>query len=176
MDKDLASVQEARDLVAAAHAAWQTWAKASQEQVDRVCAAMAEAGYAASERLGRLAQEETGYGVAAHKKLKNQFGSRTVWESIREVRTAGVIRHDPARRLYEIAWPMGVVAALVPSTNPTSTAFFKILIAVKARNAIVISPHPSAARCTYEATQTMALAAEAAGAPRGLIACRAPRS
>jgi acetaldehyde dehydrogenase (acetylating) len=171
MDKDLASVQEARDVVEAAHAAWQTWSKVSQEQADRVCAAMAEAGFAASERLGRLAQEETGYGVALHKKLKNEFGARAVWESIRDVRTVGVIRHDPARRLYEIAWPMGVVAALVPSTNPTSTAFFKILIAVKARNAIVVSPHPAAARCTFEAARTMAVAAEAAGAPKGLIAC-----
>jgi len=171
MDKDLASIQEARDLVAAAHAAWETWSRASQEQVDRVCAAMAEAGFQAAERLGRMAQEETGYGVALHKKLKNEFGSRAVWESIRDLKTVGVIRHDPARRLYEIAWPMGVVAALVPSTNPTSTTFFKTLIAVKARNAIVFSPHPSAARCTYEAAQTMALAAENAGAPGGLIGC-----
>jgi acetaldehyde dehydrogenase (acetylating) len=171
MDKDLASIQEARDLVAAAQAAWQSWSHASQEEVDRVCAAMAEAGYQASERLGRLAQEETGYGVALHKKPKNEFGSRNVWESIREVKTVGVIRHDAARRLYEIAWPMGVVAALVPSTNPTSTAFFKCLIAVKARDAIVVAPHPAAARCTYEAVQTMAQAAENAGAPHGLIGC-----
>src|SRR5512143_3957523 len=171
MDKDLASIQEARDLVAGAHAAWQVWSRASQQDVDRVCAAMAEAGYQASERLGRLAQEETGYGVAAHKKLKNEFGSRAVWESIRETRTVGVIRHDAARRLYEIAWPMGVVAALVPSTNPTSTAFFKCLIAVKARDAIVVAPHPAAARCTFEATEAMRLAAEAAGAPKGLIGC-----
>jgi acetaldehyde dehydrogenase (acetylating) len=171
MDKDLASIQEARDLVAAAHEAWKSWSRATQEQVDRVCAAMAEAGYQASERLGRLAQEETGYGVALHKKLKNEFGSRMVWESIRDVKTVGVIRQDPARRLYEIAWPMGVVAALVPSTNPTSTAFFKCLIAVKARDAIVVSPHPAARRCTYEAVATMAQAAENAGAPKGLINC-----
>lgn len=171
MDKDLASIQEARDLVAAAHAAWQVWSHVSQQEVDQVCAAMAEAGYQASERLGRLAQEETGYGVAAHKKLKNEFGSRAVWESIRETTTVGVIRHDPVRRLYEIAWPMGVVVALVPSTNPTSTAFFKCLIAVKARNAIVVSPHPSAARCTFESVEAMRLAAEAAGAPKGLISC-----
>ncbi|MBI4732975.1 MAG: aldehyde dehydrogenase family protein [Chloroflexi bacterium] len=171
MDKDLASIQEARDLVAAAHEAWKTWSKASQDQVDRVCAAMAEAGYQASERLGRLAQEETGFGVALHKKLKNEFGSRTVWESIRDLKTVGVIRHDPARRLYEIAWPMGVVAALIPSTNPTSTTFFKALISVKARNAVVFSPHPSATRCTCEAAQAMALASEAAGAPKVLINC-----
>src|SRR5512147_621306 len=164
MDKDLSSIQEARDAVARAYEAWKTWSKASQEQVDRVCAAMAEAGYTASERLGRLAQEETGYGVAAHKKLKNEFSSRRVWQSIRDLKTVGVIRHDPERRLYEIAWPMGVIAALVPSTNPTSTAFFKALIAVKARNAIIVSPHPAAAKCTCEAVRTMAVAAENAGA------------
>src|SRR5512143_680860 len=166
MDKDLASIQEARDKVQAAHAAWQVWSRAAQQDVDRVCAAMAEAGYQASERLGRLAQEETGYGVPSHKKLKNEFGSRSVWESIRDVKTVGVIHHDPSRRLYEIAWPMGVVAALVPSTNPTSTAFFKCLIAVKPRNAIVVSPPPSAARCTFESVEAMRLAAEAAGAPQ----------
>src|SRR5512135_422709 len=171
MDKDLASIQEARDLVAAAYAAWQVWSRVSQDQVDRVCATMAEAGYQASERVGRLAQEETGYGVAAHKKIKNEFGSRAVWESIRDVKTVGVIRHDASRRLYEIAWPMGIVAALVPSTNPTSTAFFKCLIAVKARNAIVVSPHPAAVRCTFEAVEAMRMAAEAAGAPKGLISC-----
>ncbi len=170
-DKDLASIQESRDLVNSAYEAWKIWSRASQADVDRVCAAMSAAGVQAAERLGRLAQEETGYGVAAHKKLKNEFGSRLVWESLRDLKTVGVIRHDPARRLYEIAWPMGVVAALIPSTNPTSTTFFKSLIAVKARNAIVFSPHPSARRCTYEAAQTMALAAENAGAPKGLIGC-----
>ena len=120
MDKDLSSIQEARDLASAAYDAWQKWRTASQVEGDRVCAAMAEAGYHASERLGRLAVEETGYGIPAHKKIKNEFGSRVVWESIRDVKTVGVIRHDPDRRLYEIAWPMGVIVALVPSTNPTS--------------------------------------------------------
>jgi acetaldehyde dehydrogenase (acetylating) len=171
LDKDLSSIQEGRDLAQQAYEAWKIWSHASQADVDRVCAAMAEAGYRASERLGRLAQEETGYGIAAHKKLKNEFGSRIVWESIRDLKTVGVIRHDPDRRIYEIAWPMGVVVALVPSTNPTSTAFFKALIAVKARNAIVFAPHPSAARCTFESVQTMAGAAESAGAPKGLIGC-----
>ncbi len=170
-DNDLSSIQEARDLVQKAQEAFRVWSRASQADVDRVCAAMAEAGYQASERLGRLACEETGYGIAAHKKLKNEFGSRWIWESIRDLKTVGVVRHDPARRLYEIACPMGVVAALIPSTNPTSTAFNKALIAVKARNAIVVSPHPAAARCTYESAQTMAIAAENAGAPAGLIGC-----
>ncbi len=171
MDKDLSSIQEARDLAKKAHEAWKIWSSASQAEVDRVCAAMAEAGCQAAERLGRLAQEETGFGVAAHKKLKNEFGARIVWESIRDLKTVGVIRQDSDRRIYEIAWPMGVVVALVPSTNPTSTAFFKCLIAVKSRNAIVLAPHPSAVRCTYESAQTMAVAAVAAGAPPGLIGC-----
>lgn len=171
LDKDLSSIQEARDLAQKAHEAWKSWSHASQAEVDYVCAAMAEAGYQASERVGRLAQEETSFGVAAHKKIKNQFGSRVVWASLRDLKTVGVVRHDPDRRLYEIAWPMGVVVALVPSTNPTSTAFFKALIAVKSRNAIVFAPHPSAARCTCEAVQTMAVAAENAGAPKGLISC-----
>lgn len=171
MDQDLSSIQESRDTVARAYEAWKAWSHASQADVDRVCEAMADAGYQASERLGRLAQEETGYGIAAHKKLKNEFGSRMVWQSIRDQKTVGVIRHDTDHHIYEIAWPMGVVAGLVPSTNPTSTTFFKALISVKARNAIIFSPHPSAKRCIYEAAQTMALAAENAGAPRGLINC-----
>ncbi len=171
LDRDLASIQEARDLSVAAHEAWQVWCRASQSDVDRVCAAMAEAGYRAAERLGTLAREETGFGVAEHKTIKNVLGSKVVWESIRDLKTVGVIGHDPVRRLYEIAWPMGTVAALVPSTNPTSTAYNKALIAVKARNAIVVSPHPSAARCTFEAVRTMAVAAENAGAPPGLVGC-----
>jgi acetaldehyde dehydrogenase (acetylating) len=171
LDKDLSSIQEARDLAQKAYDAWKSWSHASQAEVDRVCAAMAEAGYQAAERVGRLAQEETGFGVVAHKKIKNEFSSRLVWESIRDLKTVGVIRHDSDRRLYEIAWPMGVVVALVPSTNPTSTAFYKALIAIKSRNAIVFAPHPSAVRSTYEAVQTMAMAAENAGAPGGLIGC-----
>ncbi len=171
MDKDLASIQEARELAKKAHDAWQIWSRASQADVDRVCAAMAEAGYRAAERLGRLAQEETGYGVAAHKKIKNEFGSRVVWESIRDLKTVGVVRQDVERRLYEIAWPMGVVVGLVPSTNPTSTTLFKSLISIKTRNAIVFAPHPSAGRCICEAANVMAAAAESAGAPPGLISC-----
>ncbi len=170
-DKDLISIQEARNLVVAARGAQQQWLHADQQTVDRVCEAMAEAAYQAADRLGRSAAEETGYGVPAHKKIKNEFASRMVWESIRNVKTVGVVRTDPERGLKEIAWPMGVVAALVPSTNPTSTAIYKILIAVKARNAIIISPHPSAKQCTFDVADVMAKAAVAAGAPEGLISC-----
>ena len=171
LDKDLASIQEARDLTSQAYEAWKIWSHASQEQVDRVCAAMAEAAFAAAERLARMAHEETGYGVVAHKKIKNEFASRGVWNSIKDIKTVGVIRVDVEKKLYEIAWPMGVVAALTPSTNPTSTVIYKILIAIKARDAIVIAPHPSAAKCCYEAASLMARVAEENGAPKGLIAC-----
>ncbi len=139
--------------------------------MDRVCASMADAAFLASERLGRLAADETGYGVPEHKKLKNEFGSRYVWESIKDIKTVGVVNYDAEKRIYDIAWPMGVVAALVPSTNPTSTVMDKILISVKARNAIVVAPHPSAARCSLETARLMAAAAESAGAPKGLINC-----
>ncbi|MBM3137348.1 MAG: aldehyde dehydrogenase family protein [Chloroflexi bacterium] len=169
MDKDLLSIQEARNLADAAYQAQLVWGHATQEEVDRVCAAMAEAAYQASGRLGRLACEETGYGIAAHKKLKNELGSRVVWESIKDVPTVGVIRQDPQRKIYDIAWPVGVIAGLTPSTNPTSTAMYKVLSAVKARNAIVVAPHPSAVQCVYETCRIMQEAAEKAGAPAELV-------
>ena len=168
-DKDLLSIQEARRLVERAYEAQKIWGKATQEEVDRVCQAMAEAAYGASERLGRMAAEETGFGVPEHKKLKNEFGSKHVWDSIKDVKTVGVINHDAVRKIYEIAWPVGVVAGLVPSTNPTSTAMNKILISVKARNAIILAPHPFAVNCTTDTARLMAEAAERAGAPAGLV-------
>ena len=170
-DKDLLSIQEARQMAERAYAAQQVWAKASQAQVDRVCEAMAETAFLASERLGRLAAEETGYGVPEHKKLKNEFASRHIWESIKDIKTVGVINYDAEKKIYEIAWPMGVVAALIPSTNPTSTVMNKILISVKARNGIVVAPHPSAVRCCLETAKVMRDAAESAGAPKGLVNC-----
>lgn len=170
-DKDLRSIQQARTMVLAARQAQLEWAKASQEQVDRVCAAMADAAYGASERLGRMASEETGYGVPEHKKLKNEFGSRHVWNSIKDIKTVGVVRHDPRTKVYEIAWPMGIVAALTPSTNPTSTVMNKVLISVKARNAVIVAPHPAAVNCCVETARVMADAAIGAGAPEGLVQC-----
>jgi acetaldehyde dehydrogenase (acetylating) len=171
MDNDLVSIQEARDLVIAAREAQQQFLRASQAEVDRICAAMAEAACAAAERLGRLAAEETGYGVPEHKTLKNVLSSKLLWDAIKDIPTVGVIHHDPRRRLVDIAWPMGVVAALTPSTNPTSTVMFKVLSAVKARDAIVVAPHPAAAKCSYETARLMAEAGERAGMPRGLVSC-----
>ncbi|HYN29123.1 MAG TPA: aldehyde dehydrogenase family protein [Dermatophilaceae bacterium] len=171
IDADLRSVQEARDLAVTCRAAQREFATASQEQVDRACAAMAEAVHRDAARLGRMACEETGYGVPAHKQVKVEFASRAVWESIRDIPTVGVLRRDPERRTVEIGWPVGVVVALTPSTNPSSTAVFKVLVSVKARNGIVVAPHPAAAECTYEAVRLMAEAGERAGMPAGLVAC-----
>ncbi len=170
-DRDLQSIQEARDLAAKAFEAWKIWATVSQEHVDRVCAAMAEAALAASERLGIQAHEETGFGVSEHKRMKNEFAARNVWESIKDLKTVGVIGQDVEKRIYDIAWPIGVIAALTPSTNPTSTVIYKILIAVKARDAIIIAPHPAAAECSFEAARIMAQAAVENGAPEGLVSC-----
>jgi acetaldehyde dehydrogenase (acetylating) len=171
MDRDLLSKQEARDAAEAAYQAQLIWGHATQEEVDRVCAAMADAAYRASGMLGQLAHEETGFGIPAHKKLKNELGSRIVWKRIKDIPTVGVIRHDTALKIYEIAWPVGVIAALTPSTNPTSTAMYKSISAVKARNAIVIAPHPSAIKCTSETCRIMREAAESAGAPPNLVTC-----
>jgi acetaldehyde dehydrogenase (acetylating) len=170
-DLDLQSIQEARRLAVASREAQRQFATASQETVDRVCQAMADAAYNAAAALGRLANEETGYGVPRHKQIKNEFASRAVWESIKDQKTVGVIAHDEQRRVMEIGWPVGVIAALTPSTNPTSTVMFKILIAVKARNGVVVAPHPFARKCSYETVRLMAEAGEAAGMPAGLVSC-----
>jgi len=170
-DHDLQSIQEARTLVTAAREAQKQFMHASQAEVDRICAAMAEAAYAASERLGRLASEETGYGVPEHKTLKNALSSKILWDAIKDIPTVGVIRHDARKKVYDIAWPMGVVAALTPSTNPTSTVMYKILISVKARNGIVVAPHPMAYQCCVETARIMAEAGERAGMPKGLVSC-----
>ena len=170
-DSDLRSIQEARRLAEACRTAQREFAKASQAEVDRICAAMADAVYRDATRLGVLAHEETGYGVAAHKRIKIEFASKTVWESIRDIPTVGVLRRDPEKRIIEIGWPVGVIVGLCPSTNPNSTAVYKTLISVKARNGCIIAPHPSAKRCTFEAVRLMVEAGERAGMPKGLVAC-----
>lgn len=171
IDHDLLSIQQARTLATAAQNAQKQFLHASQAEVDRICLAMSEAAYASSERLGRMATEETGYGVPEHKTLKNVLSSRLLWNAIKDIPTVGVIRHDSNKRTYDIAWPMGVVAALTPSTNPTSTTIYKTLISVKARNGIVLAPHPFAAKCCAETTRLMMAAGEAAGMPQGLVSC-----
>ncbi len=171
LDADLQSVQEVRDTLQKVKEAQLEFRNYSQEQVDRIVQAMAEAGFAAAARLGRLASDETGFGKAEDKQKKNEFATRRVWESIAALKTVGIIDEDPARKVIRIAEPMGIVAALIPSTNPTSTVLFKGIISVKARNGIVASPHPKAVRCTLEAMNVMRDAAEKAGAPRNLMVC-----
>jgi acetaldehyde dehydrogenase (acetylating) len=168
-DKDLASIAEARALARAARQAQPLLAELSQDQIDRIVSLMAEAVTAHAEALAQLAVDETGYGVVSDKVQKNLFSSRQVYEFIKPMKTVGVVNRIEDRKIVEIAEPFGVVAAVVPSTNPTSTAIYKVLIALKARCPIVISPHPSAARCITRTVEIMAEAAQRAGAPTGSI-------
>src|SRR5262245_17658868 len=168
-DKDLTSIAEARALARSARQAQAPLAELSQEQIDSIVSAMAAAVTPQAEALARLAVEEIGYGVVEDKIQKNLFGSRQVYEFIRPMRTVGVVNRLDDRKVIEIAEPFGVVAAIVPSTNPTSTAIYKVLIALKARCPIVISPHPSATRCITRTVELMAEAAAQAGAPSGSI-------
>jgi acetaldehyde dehydrogenase (acetylating) len=168
-DKDLVSVQQARDLVEAAHRAQAQLARFDQAKIDRVCEAMARAALRDAARLGAMATEETGYGIPDDKREKNRFAAEDVWNYFRSLRTVGVI--NESKDVLEIASPRGVVAGIIPSTNPTSTAIFKILIAVKSRNAIVLSPHPSAAKCINETARVMREAGVREGLPAEAVGC-----
>ncbi len=169
VDKDLVSVQQARDLVEAAHRAHSQVAEFDQAKIDRICEAMARAALAESARLGAMAVEETGYGVADDKREKNRFAAEDVWNYFRGLRTKGVV--SETKDVVEIASPRGVVAGVIPSTNPTSTAIFKILIAIKSRNTVVLSPHPSAAKCINETARVMRDAGVKEGLPADAIGC-----
>ena len=171
MDRDLQSIQEVRNLVARARTAAAQLATFSQEQLDAICAAVASACEKETERLARMAVEETGFGRWEDKVLKNQLGSTIVWNHIKNKRVVGILHDDTARKVIEIGVPMGVVAALIPSTNPTSTTMYKCLIALKSGNAIVISPHPGAKRCITETFRIIEQAARQAGAPDGAVTC-----
>jgi len=168
-DKDLVSAQEARALARRAKAAAPAFAELSQEQIDRIVDACAAAATAEAEVFARMAVEETGYGNVPDKIQKNLFASETIYRFIRPMKTVGVIARYEDRKVIEIAEPFGVVAGIVPSTNPTSTAIYKILIAMKARCPIVLSPHPSAARCITRVAEVLCEAACRAGAPEGVI-------
>lgn len=160
---------EARTLARKAKAAQMQIAELSQERIDAIVDAMAAAVAPQCEALARLAVEETGYGVVADKVQKNQFAADRIYKFIRPMKTVGVLARLEDRKVIEIAEPFGVVAAIVPTTNPTSTAIYKILISLKARCAIVISPHPSAVRCITRVAEIMNEAARGAGAPEGSI-------
>src|SRR5207253_187269 len=168
-DRDLASIAEARALARRARQAQAQIAELSQERIDAIVDAMAAAVAPQCEALARLAVEETGYGVVADKIQKNEFAAHKVYQFIRPMRTVGVLQRLEEKRVVEIAEPFGVVAAIVPTTNPTSTAIYKILIALKARCTIVISPHPQAVRCITRVAEVMEEAARRAGAPAGAL-------
>jgi acetaldehyde dehydrogenase (acetylating) len=171
MDKDLESVQEARNLLKAAREAWLQFENFTEEQVEGILLEISRAGIANAERLAQIAVEETGYGTVEHKTLKNLFCADDVYRAIRPMKTIGIVNEDKERKIFEVASPIGVIAAIIPSTNPTSTTIYKALIALKGRNAIVFSPHPSAARCINETVKVIGGAAEQAGLPRGVISC-----
>lgn len=169
VDKDLVSVQQARDLVEAAYKAQAEVAQFDQAKIDRICEAMAAAALREAARLGAMAVEETGYGIPDDKREKNRFAAEDVWNYFRSLRTKGVI--SESKDVVEIASPRGVVAGIIPSTNPTSTAIFKILIAIKSRNGVVLSPHPSAAKCINETAHVMKEAGMKEGLPADAIGC-----
>lgn len=146
-DKDLASIQEARDLIRKTRSAQHDFAKLDQEQVNQVVQAIAKVMIAVAEDLAKLAVEETGFGNWEDKKQKNLLASEKLYERIRTLKTIGVIEEDREKKIDKIAIPAGVVAALIPSTNPTSTTIYKALIALKAGNGVVFSPHPTAKKC-----------------------------
>lgn len=170
-DRDLISIQEARELAARAAAAQKIFARFSQEQVDATVEACAKAAAENAESLARTAVQETGFGNVPDKIVKNTLAAVNVPRAIRGMRTVGVLHEDREKGVVEVASPVGVVAAVIPSTNPTSTAIYKTLIAIKAQNAIVLSPHPAAIQCICQAATLLDRAALTAGAPEGLIQC-----
>jgi len=170
-EPDALSLEEVRAKVEQAHAAWLEYARFPQQQVDAIVEAVAAAGRAEARRLAQLAVDETGMGNVEDKTAKNLLCTDILPRWMRGIRTVGVLREIPEQRITEIGTPVGVVAAICPTTNPTSTAFFKILISLKAGNGVVLSPHPRAKDCTCAAAGIAMEAAEKAGAPRGLIQC-----
>ena len=169
MDKDLLARQEARSLAKKAERAQNVLARMPQEKLDAIVKAVAEAFAAEAKDLAELAVKETGFGNVCDKEIKNLFASRDVWAAIKDMKTVGVLKEKPG--LWEVGVPVGVIAAIVPSTNPTSTVCYKAMIALKSGNAVVFSPHPKAFNCTFQAARIVARAAEAAGAPEGSVAC-----
>jgi acetaldehyde dehydrogenase (acetylating) len=168
-ESDTVAQQEAQNAVEAAARAFRAVSKYDQDKIDSICEAMARAAMDDAARLGLLAHEETGFGRPEDKREKNRFAAEDVWNHFRPMRTVGIISDNGP--VVEIASPRGVVAAIIPSTNPTSTAIFKIIIAIKSRNTIVLSPHPSAARCIAETTRVMKEAAVEKGLPPEAIHC-----
>lgn len=170
-DYDLQSIQQARDLARCGKAAQQKLAQFDARQIDRIIQNMVKVAKEHALELAQMAVEETGFGKVEDKVIKNLHASETLYDFIKDMKTIGVISEDEVRKVKEIAEPVGLLMGIIPSTNPTSTTIFKSIIAIKSRNGIVISPHPSALKCTLRATELMYQAAVFAGAPEGIIGC-----
>ena len=171
MDQDLCSIQEVRDLVQQARKAQRAMERMTQGELDKITAAISSAAAAEAGRLAGVAVEETGFGLKADKEIKNRFAAVTLYDAIKDEKTHGILAQDREKRTIDIGVPVGIVAGLVPSTNPTSTVIYKSMICMKAGNPIIFSPHPSAVKCILETVEVVRRAAEAAGAPKGAIAC-----
>ena len=170
-DKDLLARQEARTAAKAAEQAQHLLADLSQEQLDKIVEAIAKAISREAAMLADMAVRETGFGNVEDKITKNRFASETVAGAVRGMKTVGLLREVPGKKLWEIGVPVGAIAAIVPSTNPTSTVCYKAIVALKAGNPIIFSPHPKAIVCTRKAAEIVAAAAEQAGAPKGSVQC-----
>ncbi|MBQ5884442.1 MAG: aldehyde dehydrogenase family protein, partial [Clostridia bacterium] len=149
--------------------AQEVFATFTQEQVDKIFLAAASAANKARIPLAKMAVEETGMGIVEDKVIKNNYASEYIYNAYKETKTCGIIEEDKAFGIKKVAEPIGVIAAVIPTTNPTSTAIFKCLLALKTRNAIIISPHPRAKNCTIAAAKLVLEAAVSAGAPEGII-------
>ena len=171
LDQDLSARQEARLLCRQAEKAQNILARMDQAQLDKIVEAVAKSFSAASVELAEMAVRETGFGNVDDKVTKNRFASERVARAVRDMKTVGVLKEVAEEKLWEVGVPVGVIAAIVPSTNPTSTVCYKAMIALKAGNSIVFSPHPKALECTLKAARIVAAAAENAGAPPGSVAC-----
>lgn len=169
LDRDLQSIQEVRDIIVKAKAAQKELSSFSQEQIDSIIREIAKDCAAHAETLAKSAVEETGFGVWQDKVLKNLLGSTITYDSCKNMKTVGVISEDEEKGITEIGVPIGIVAALIPSTNPTSTVMYKSIISIKAGNAIVISPHPNAKKCILETVEIIQNAAKRAGAPDNTV-------
>ncbi|MDK2799557.1 MAG: hypothetical protein PWQ70_1176 [Clostridiales bacterium] len=170
-DKDLQSIQQARHLIKKAKAAQKEFEKFSSEKIDAIVEKVAKAAMKEAEVLAKMAVEETGFGKWKDKFIKNKIASEKLYEYIKDMKTLGIIHEDKEKKIVEIGTPVGVITALIPSTNPTSTVIYKTLIALKSGNAVIFSPHPSAMKCTSKTVEVLRRAAVEAGAPEGLIGC-----
>ena len=163
------SVEKLEQAIAEVRAAQQIFATYTQEQVDKIFLAAATAANKERVRLAKIAVEETGMGVVEDKVIKNHYAAEYIYNAYKDTQTCGVLSEDKAFGTVKIAEPIGVITAVIPTTNPTSTAIFKTMLALKTRNGILISPHPRAKNCTIAAAKIVLEAAIAAGAPEGII-------